>query len=102
MAIAGKGGLGFGGKSAPKAMTSSMLASATSGSKGGLQMTFNKAVGGGHKTAPAPQLPQAQAPVPRAQGGSIPGNTAANPYIEGQGIQKKSNDSILIEDICLY
>lgn len=79
------GGLGYaaGGRSVPKAMTSAMLASSSgagAGSKGAaVQMMFSKAMGASVNTP-------AQTVHPVALRGAIPGNTAANPYIEGQGM----------------
>ena len=97
-AVGRGGGLGYesGGRPAIKAMTSSMLAassgvkssgsgsgsgsgsSSSSSSGSGVQMTFSKAMGVASKSVGGSTVP--------ASGGVIPGNTAANPYIEGQGM----------------
>ena len=83
------GGIGFasGGRPAARAVTSSMLAASSSvkssgsGSKNGIQMTFSKAMGGTIKSGTSDTA------IPFiARGGAIPGATAANPYIEGQGM----------------
>ena len=82
----GGGGLGYaaGGRPAPKAMTSSMLSSLGPKTPGnGVQMKFSKAMGVTH-SVPVVAIPSDAHPV--ATGGAIPGNTAANPYIEGQGM----------------
>ena len=93
LAAAGKGvGLGFAaaGRSVPKAMTSSMMAASTNSKGGGVQLTFKKAMGlsiGGSTPpiiSPSPALSSSGPLI--ATGGVIPGNTAANPYIEGQGM----------------
>ena len=85
------GGIGFssGGRPAAKSMTSSMLAatssvkSSGSGCKNGIQMTFMKAMGGTIKS----NTSDSDTVTPFiAHGGAIPGSTAANPYIEGQGM----------------
>ena len=83
------GGIGFstGGRPAAKSMTSSMLAASSSvkssgsGSKNGIQMTFMKAMGGTIKSGSSDTVTPFI-----AHGGAIPGSTAANPYIEGQGM----------------
>ena len=96
LAAAGKGvGLGFAaaGRSVPKAMTSSMMAASTNSKGGGVQLTFKKAMGlssGGSaphiiSATSAPSSSSSSGPL-IATGGVIPGNTAANPYIEGQGM----------------
>ena len=80
------GGLGYaaGGRPAPKAMTSSMLSSLGPKGPGGEgQMKFSKALG---VTKLESTVPSSSDAHPIATGGAIPGNTAANPYIEGQGM----------------
>lgn len=65
-------------------MTSSMLSSLGPKAPGnGVQMKFSKAMG---VTLTEPVVGAMSNPHPVATGGTIPGNTAANPYIEGQGM----------------
>lgn len=94
LAAAGKGvGLGFAaaGRSVPKAMTSSMMAASTNSKGGGVQLTFKKAMGLSSGGSAPPIISSTPTPSSSsgpliATGGVIPGNTAANPYIEGQGM----------------
>jgi hypothetical protein len=74
-------------------MTSSMMAASTSSKGSGVQLTFKKAMGisiGNSSqpiNTPAPSSSSSSSSGPLiATGGVIPGNTAANPYIEGQGM----------------
>lgn len=83
-------------------MTSSMMAASTSTKGSGLQLTFMKAMGinagnpslsvnipssSSSSSASAFSSSGASSAGPLiATGGVIPGNTAANPYIEGQGM----------------
>lgn len=79
-------------------MTSSMMAASTSSKGSGLQLTFKKAMGisTGNSSqpvnTPAPSSSSTLSSTSSssgpliATGGAIPGNTAANPYIEGQGM----------------
>lgn len=82
------GGIGYavGNRLTAKAMTSSMLAESSSINGSGVvrnnssQMTFKKAMGGTVISS------SADISVFTAIGGVIPGNIAANPYIQGQGM----------------
>ena len=79
-------------------MTSSMMAASTSTKGGGVQLTFKKAMGiniGNSRQPVNTPAPSSSASFSAASsssglliatGGVIPGNTAANPYIEGQGM----------------
>jgi hypothetical protein len=80
-------------------MTSSMMAASTSSKGSGVQLTFKKAMGisiGNSSqpvNSPAPSSSSSFSTASSsssgplvATGGVIPGNTAANPYIEGQGM----------------
>jgi hypothetical protein len=65
-------------------MTSSMLSSlGPKAPVNGVQMKFSKAMG---VTQSGPLTSPLSEAHPVARGGAIPGNTAANPYIEGQGM----------------